>query len=41
MGIANAWAGMQMGVGIFDAPVAELGGCPLAGHWGAAGNVCT
>jgi len=41
MGIANAWAGMQMGVGIFDAAVAGPGGCPFAGHRGAAGNICT
>jgi hydroxymethylglutaryl-CoA lyase len=41
MGIANAYAGMQMGVTIFDASVAGLGGCPFAGHRGAAGNVCT
>lgn len=25
----------------FDASVAGLGGCPFAGHEGAAGNVCT
>lgn len=41
MGIANAYAGMQMGVDAFDACVAGLGGCPFAGHAGAAGNVCT
>ncbi|GGE46229.1 hydroxymethylglutaryl-CoA lyase [Agaricicola taiwanensis] len=41
MGIANAYAGLQMGVRIFDASVAGLGGCPFAGHKGAAGNVCT
>jgi hydroxymethylglutaryl-CoA lyase len=41
MGIANAYAGLQMGVDIFDAAVAGLGGCPFAGHKGAAGNVCT
>lgn len=41
MGIANAYAGMEMGVAIFDAAVAGLGGCPFAAHAGAAGNVCT
>ncbi len=41
MGIANAYAGMQMGVQIFDAAVAGLGGCPFASHSGASGNVCT
>ncbi len=41
MGIANAYAGLEMGVGIFDAAVAGLGGCPFAAHQGAAGNVCT
>lgn len=41
MGIANAFAGLQMGVDIFDAAVGGLGGCPFAGHRGAAGNVCT
>ena len=41
MGIANAYAGLEMGVRMFDASVAGLGGCPFAGHKGAAGNVCT
>jgi hydroxymethylglutaryl-CoA lyase len=41
MGIANAFAGLEMGVAQFDASVAGLGGCPFAGHAGAAGNVCT
>jgi hydroxymethylglutaryl-CoA lyase len=41
MGIANAYAGLQMGVDIFDEAVAGLGGCHFAGHKGAAGNVCT
>ena len=41
MGIANAWAGLEMGVRRFDASVAGLGGCPFAGNAGAAGNVCT
>ena len=41
MGIANAHAGLEMGVTMFDACVAGLGGCPFAAHKGAAGNVCT
>ena len=41
MGIANAMAGLEMGVDIFDAAVGGLGGCPFAAHKGAAGNVCT
>lgn len=41
LGIANAYAGLEMGVDSFDAAVAGLGGCPFAGHKGAAGNVCT
>jgi hydroxymethylglutaryl-CoA lyase len=41
MGIANASAGLEMGVSHFDGSVAGLGGCPFAGHTGAAGNVCT
>ena len=41
MGIANAYAGLEMGVTQFDSCVAGLGGCPFAGHAGAAGNVCT
>jgi len=41
MAIANAFAGLEMGVTHFDSSVAGLGGCPFAGHQGAAGNVCT
>jgi hydroxymethylglutaryl-CoA lyase len=41
MAIANAYAGLEMGVTRFDSSVAGLGGCPFAGHKGAAGNVCT
>jgi hydroxymethylglutaryl-CoA lyase len=41
MGVVNAYAGIQMGVSSFDSTVAGLGGCPFAGHPGAAGNVCT
>jgi hydroxymethylglutaryl-CoA lyase len=41
MGIANAWAGISMGIDRFDATIAGLGGCPFAATQGAAGNVCT
>ncbi|MGA9866522.1 MAG: hydroxymethylglutaryl-CoA lyase [Acetobacteraceae bacterium] len=41
LGIANAYAGLEMGVAIFDAAIGGLGGCPFAAHKGAAGNVCT
>jgi hydroxymethylglutaryl-CoA lyase len=41
MAIANAYAGLEMGVTRFDSSVAGLGCCPFAGHKGAAGNVCT
>ena len=40
-GIANAYAGLEMGVRSYDASVAGLGGCPFAKLQGAAGNVCT
>ncbi len=41
LGLANAYAGLEMGIDSFDSSVAGLGGCPFAGHKGAAGNVCT
>jgi hydroxymethylglutaryl-CoA lyase len=41
MGIANVYAGLEMGVDLFDSSVAGLGGCPFAALQGAAGNVCT
>ena len=41
LGIANAYAGLEMGVKHYDSAVAGLGGCPFAGHAAAAGNVCT
>jgi hydroxymethylglutaryl-CoA lyase len=41
MGLANAFAGLVMGVRLFDSSVAGLGGCPFARHRAAAGNVCT
>lgn len=40
-GLANVYAGLEMGVDLYDSSVAGLGGCPFAGHKGAAGNVCT
>jgi hydroxymethylglutaryl-CoA lyase len=41
MAVANAYAGLELGVDMFDASVAGLGGCPFAAHAGAAGNLCT
>ena len=41
MAIANAHTALRMGVARFDSTCAGLGGCPFAGHEGAAGNVCT
>lgn len=41
MGVANVYAGLEMGVDLFDSSVAGLGGCPFAALKGAAGNVCT
>ena len=41
MAIANAYAGLLVGVSEFDGSVGGLGGCPLAAHAGAAGNLCT
>jgi hydroxymethylglutaryl-CoA lyase len=40
-GLANALMGLQLGVEHFDSACAGLGGCPFAGHAGAAGNICT
>jgi hydroxymethylglutaryl-CoA lyase len=39
--MANALAALEEGVREFDASVGGLGGCPFAGHAGAAGNICT
>jgi hydroxymethylglutaryl-CoA lyase len=39
--VANAVAAMEVGVTEFDSSVGGLGGCPFAGHKGAAGNICT
>lgn len=41
LGIANVWAGLRLGVDHFDAACGGLGGCPFAGHAGAAGNVAS
>lgn len=41
LGIANAMAGLELGVARFDTSVGGLGGCPFAGHKSAAGNVST
>ncbi len=40
-GLANALAGLQLGVASFESSCAGLGGCPFAGHKAAAGNICT
>ncbi len=40
-GLANALMALQMGIDDFDSSCAGLGGCPFAGHKGAAGNICT
>lgn len=39
MGVANAWAALEVGIRRFDASAGGLGGCPFAP--GAAGNVAT
>lgn len=39
MGVANAWAALEVGVRRFDASVGGIGGCPFAP--GAAGNLAT
>lgn len=39
MALANLLAGLQAGVGVFDASIGGLGGCPFAP--GASGNVAT
>ena len=39
MGLANALAGVEVGVDRFDASLGGIGGCPYAP--GATGNVCT
>jgi len=39
MAVANIYASMELGMSVFDASVAGLGGCPYAA--GASGNVAT
>jgi len=39
--MANALVGLQFGIDTYDSSCAGLGGCPFAGHKGAAGNICT
>jgi len=39
MAVANIYAALEVGVGVFDSSVAGLGGCPYAA--GASGNVAT
>jgi len=41
MAVANAMAGLRLGVRRYDSTVGGLGGCPFAGQKGAAGNICT
>jgi len=41
LAVANVYAGLLEGVDRFDSAIAGLGGCPFAGHSGAAGNVAT
>lgn len=41
LAVANAHAGLKLGVNKFDTTVGGLGGCPFAGQKGAAGNICT
>jgi hydroxymethylglutaryl-CoA lyase len=41
LGIANAKAGLDLGIRRFDTSVAGLGGCPFSGSRSAAGNLCT
>lgn len=41
LGVANAMAGLELGVARFDTSVGGLGGCPFAGNRSAAGNVAT
>ncbi len=41
LAMANAYAALQVGIDEFDASIGALGGCPFAGHKGAAGNIST
>lgn len=40
-GLANVYAGLQLGIDRFDTSIAGLGGCPFSGNKSAAGNICT
>ena len=41
LGLANALAGLNVGVTRFDSSIGGLGGCPFAGNRAAAGNIST
>lgn len=41
LGLANAMAGLDLGVARFDSSIGGLGGCPFAGSKAAAGNIAT
>lgn len=41
LAIANTYAALQMGITKHSTSVGGLGGCPFAGHKGAAGNMTT
>ncbi|GGC77855.1 hydroxymethylglutaryl-CoA lyase [Chelatococcus reniformis] len=41
LGLANAMAGLRLGVTHFESSCAGLGGCPFAGNRAAAGNIAT
>jgi len=41
LAVANAFAGLKLGVTRYDSAVGGLGGCPFAGQPKAAGNICT
>jgi hydroxymethylglutaryl-CoA lyase len=41
LAIANVYAALLEGVDRFESAIGGLGGCPFAGHSGAAGNVAT
>jgi hydroxymethylglutaryl-CoA lyase len=41
LAVANVMAALQAGIDLLESSVGGLGGCPFAGHKGAAGNVAT
>ena len=41
LAVANAHAGLKLGVTRYNSTVGGLGGCPFAGQPKAAGNICT